>query len=254
MRDIGWRSFMAAASDVAAMGAEAWCALAALALPDDVDDAALEELARGQREAATAIGARVVGGNLSRAERLGITTTLLGTCERATPRSGARPGDGIWIAGPLGLAAAGLRSLSTPPSFSSSPLLVNPLSAAVDAWRCPVARIADGRAMAAVAHACIDVSDGLALDLDRLARASGVAARLDERALLDANAATVAAASALGASPLDLVLHGGEDYALVCASDAPIAGFHRMGSFAAGEGVWLGGKRIEPQGFDHFAR
>src|SRR5260370_79366 len=55
--DIGWRSFMAAASDVAAMGAEPWCALCALVLPDDVDDDALGAIARGQRDAAAAIRA-----------------------------------------------------------------------------------------------------------------------------------------------------------------------------------------------------
>src|SRR3984957_6597254 len=59
-RDVGWRSYMAAASDVAAMGASPWCALAALVLPDDVDDAALEAIARGQREAGEATHAPVV--------------------------------------------------------------------------------------------------------------------------------------------------------------------------------------------------
>src|SRR5579863_6861733 len=81
-RQIGWRSFMAATSDVAAMGAEAWCALCALVLPDDVGDPALEEIAAGQKEAAARVGAGVVGGNLSRGPVLSITTTLLGTCER----------------------------------------------------------------------------------------------------------------------------------------------------------------------------
>src|SRR5580698_2435153 len=108
-RDVGWRSFMAAASDVAAMGAVAWCALAALVLPDDVDDAALAEIVRGQREAAEEAGAPVVGGNLARGPALSIATTLLGTCERAIERGGARPGDGVWLAGRVGLAAAGLR-------------------------------------------------------------------------------------------------------------------------------------------------
>src|SRR5271170_1311217 len=59
-RDVGWRSFMAAASDVAAMGATPWCALSAVVVPDDVDDAALEALASGQRAAAQDVGAPVV--------------------------------------------------------------------------------------------------------------------------------------------------------------------------------------------------
>src|SRR5438093_3361317 len=81
-RDEGWRSFMAAASDLAAMGAEPWCALSSLVLPRALSDDALEELTLGQADAAREIGAPVVGGNLARGETLSITTTLLGTCAR----------------------------------------------------------------------------------------------------------------------------------------------------------------------------
>ena len=75
--DIGWRSLMAAASDVAAMGARARGVLCALVLPDDVDDAALEAIARGQREAADATGAPVLGGNLARGRVLSIVKRLV---------------------------------------------------------------------------------------------------------------------------------------------------------------------------------
>src|SRR5579884_2781094 len=140
-RDVGWRSFMAAASDVAAMGAAPWCALCALVLPDDVDDAALEEIARGQREAALAAGAPVVGGNLARGPALSVATTLLGTCERAVVRGGARPGDGVWMAGSVGLAAAGLRALRSGRGDEAR------LRGAVAAWRTPRALVEAGRAM-----------------------------------------------------------------------------------------------------------
>ena len=64
-RDCGYRSFIAAASDVSAMGASAWCALSSLSLTPDLSDTDLEQLALGQRAAANAVGAHVVGGNLS---------------------------------------------------------------------------------------------------------------------------------------------------------------------------------------------
>src|SRR5262249_27582994 len=143
-RDVGWRSFMAAASDLAAMGAAPWCALSALVLPDDVTDAALEEIARGQGEAAAAIHAPVVGGNLSRAQgrgTLSIATTLLGTCERAVLRRGARPGDSLWMVGHIGLAAAGLRTLERNADPGVDPGA--PLAVAVAAWRAPRALIAE---------------------------------------------------------------------------------------------------------------
>ena len=248
-RDVGWRSFMAAASDVAAMGAAPWCALASLVLPDDVDDAALAEIVRGQREAAEAARAPVVGGNLSRGGELSIATTLLGTCDQAIERRGARPGDGLWLAGRVGLAAAGLRALQR------GDALDGPLSSAVAAWRTPVALFVEGRAMAPTAHAAIDVSDGLARDCGHVADASGVCLVLDEAALL-ADDALLGAAAALGASPLDLALHGGEDYALVLAGDAPVEGFRRIGDVRPGQGLVLrgpGGERpIEPAGFDHW--
>jgi len=248
-RDIGWRSFMAAASDVAAMGAEPWCALCALVLPDAVDDSMLQALASGQREAAEALGAPVVGGNLSRGPVLSITTTLLGRCERAVERRGAVPGDGVWLAGGAGLASAGLLALERSTTDPAT-------DAAIVAWRRPRALVAEGRAMARVAHAAIDVSDGLARDAGQVAEASGVCIVLDEDPLL-AQPDLVAAANALGGDPLDLALHGGEDYALVAASPEPITGFRRIGEVRPGRGLLLrtthGERPIEPLGFDHFA-
>jgi thiamine-monophosphate kinase len=247
--DIGWRSFMAAASDVAAMGAEPWCALSALVLPDDFDDAALEELVRGQRAAAAEVGAPVVGGNLARGPALSIATTFLGTCEHAILRRGALAGDGLWMAGRVGLAAAGLRALDAGDGEVAA------LEAAVHAWRRPRALIAEGRAMARVAHAAVDVSDGLACDVGHLADASAVGAVLDEGALL-AVEGLAGAASAVGADALELALYGGEDYALVVASPLPIEGFRRIGEVTTGRGVALrssnGERPMEPRGFDHF--
>ena len=248
-REIGWGSFMAAASDVAAMGAAPWCALCALVLPDDLDDGALEAIALGQRDAGAALGAPVVGGNLSRGPALSLATTLLGRCEHPIERRGACPGDGLWMAGRVGLAGAGLRALQQGAEIDSS------LAPAVAAWRSPRALVAEGQAMARVAHAAIDVSDGLARDVGHLADASGVQAVLFEAALL-ADAQLVAAAGHLGASALDLALHGGEDYALVASSSEPIATFRRVGEIRAGAGLVLrtgaGEQPLEPLGFDHF--
>jgi thiamine-monophosphate kinase len=249
--DVGWRSFMAAASDVAAMGAEPWCALSALVLPDDVDDAALAALVQGQRDAADAIGAPIVGGNLARGPAVSIATTLLGSCAHALERGGARGGDGIWVAGRLGLAAAGLIALRR--GRGDDPAL----GEAVYAWRRPVALVDAGRTMVGVAHAAVDVSDGLARDVGHLAEASAKAVVLDEDAIAS-DEVLVRAAAALGESPLQLALYGGEDYAVVAASAAPLVGFRRIGEVREGEGIALrsrhGERYIEPLGFDHFRR
>lgn len=249
--DIGWRSFMAAASDLAAMGAAPWCALGALVLPRALSDDAFEAIARGQRAASDAVGAPIVGGNLARGPVLSLTTTLLGTCARPVERRGAAPGDGLWMAGPVGLAAAGLRALLG--GRRDEPALVH----AVEAWQRPVARMAAGRALGPVAHAAVDVSDGLAGDAGHLAAASGVALVLDEEALC-ADVFLQEAATALGLPALELALYGGEDYALVAASPAPIDGFRRIGEVVAGQGVSVRGANgtyaVPMRGFDHFSR
>lgn len=252
LQDIGWRSFVAAASDLAAMGAEPWCALASLGLPDGVGDDAFDALSRGQAEAAVAVSCPIVGGNLSRAGELSVTTTLLGTVDRAVGRGGARPGDGVWIAGEVGLAAAGLRAIVRG-------CLGSDVDTAIGLFRRPRVRIAEGRVLARVAHAAIDVSDGVARDAGHVAAASQVALVLDEASLLaHAGSALARAAAAVGEPPLDLVL-AGEDYALLATADEPLDGFTRVGEVETGAGVWLrdeAGQRrpVDRWGFDHFDR
>ena len=250
--DCGYRSFIAAASDVSAMGGAPWCALGALSLTSDVSDRDLEALAVGQSVAARAVGARIVGGTLSAGEIVTITTTVLGLTPHAVRRQGAKVGDGLWIAGEVGLAAAGLRALALGKAGSL-------VEQAVLAWRRPSPRVSAGLAMAGVAHAAIDVSDGLACDVGHLAESSGVRAVFD-RALLLAHGgdALARAAEAVNADPIDLALNGGEDYALVAASVLPIHGFVRIGEMREGAGVYVredqGERLVEDRGFDHFAR
>ncbi|HKQ70572.1 MAG TPA: AIR synthase-related protein, partial [Polyangiaceae bacterium] len=168
-------------------------------------------------------------------------------------RSGALAGDVLGVAGSVGLAAAGLAALRGG--------VVVP-APALRAFRRPVARIAEGLAAAASAHAAIDVSDGLALDASRIASESGVGVELDVDALLrHAGPDLLAAALALGKDPLELVLHGGEDYALLAAltPGTTPATFAAIGCFVDEAGVFLrksDGTReaLAARGFDHFGQ
>jgi thiamine-monophosphate kinase len=257
--DLGYRATMAAASDLAAMGAHPIALLAALVLPSDVSDEDLRALAEGQRAAAEMIGAPMVGGNLARGGEISITTTALGETPRPLRREGARAGDAIWMAGPVGLAAAGLKVLERRMAIDSSEI-----QRAVAAWQRPEARIVDGLAARRIATAAIDVSDGLARDLGHVARASGVRAVLDASALVSADLTAVA--TTLGVDPLELALHGGEDYALVVTAPADELlppGFIVIGRCeAAGQSddaIVLRGidDALHPQeerGFDHFVK
>jgi len=282
--ELGFKATMAAASDLAAMGSVPCGVLASLVLPSDLDDAELLSLARGQAEACALLDTALIGGNLARGAALSITTTVLGRGGgdgALLRRDGARAGDGLWLAGQVGLAAAGLAALldrddgahGGQPSADCAPLRVavgEPGAVALRAWRRPLARIADGLDATAVGRGAIDVSDGLALDAARLAAASGVRVQLEASALL--SEPLRAAALWAGRDPLELALHGGEDYALLVA--APVeatlpASFRRVGSCEAANTtesnqqdqqprVWLKDgaecRPLAPRGFDHFAR
>jgi thiamine-monophosphate kinase len=256
LEDLGWRATMAAASDLAAMGARPLGLLAGLVLPPSLDDDELAALARGQRAAADALGTSIAGGNLARGGELSITTTALGAAERPYPRDRARAGDAIFLAGPVGLAAAGLALLERGLAAKAAGA-----RAAIDAWRRPTARIDDGLAARVFANAAIDVSDGLARDLAHVAAASSVLAVVDPTTIV--GPALAEAAAMLGADALELALHGGEDYALVVVapSSAVLPGFVRIGGCEPREpglgDVALVDARGErraaaPRGFDHF--
>lgn len=255
LEDVGWRSFMAAASDLAAMGARPLAALSALTLPSAISDAELEELARGQRDAAARVGAPVVGGNLARGRELSVTTTLLGVAARPVTRAGATPGDALFLTGPVGLAAAGMRMLRG--DGEEDPTCVS-------AWRRPSAHTALSDVIAAEASAAIDISDGLARDASHLAEASGVRVTFDAEALRALGGPALSrGARAIGADALALALGGGEDYVvLVAAPEGAGGAFTRVGRVepcAAGEArVWVehADGRVDREvvrGFDHFA-
>lgn len=248
---LGYKSFMAAASDVAAMGAQPSFALSSLVLPADVSDDDVVALGRGQARAAHEVGAVVVGGNLSRGP-LSVTTTVLGKARNAAApllRSGAKSGDRLLLGGPVGLAAAGLL------------VLMRDLRDADDlttAWREPRARVELGAALgAAGAHACIDVSDGLALDLHRMCEASAVGAEVDASAVLASTPALREAAARLSVDPLDLALYGGEDYALLASASTELPGFVTIGRVTTEKTMLLArsdGTRepLPRRGFQHF--
>jgi thiamine-monophosphate kinase len=203
--DVGWKALMGALSDLAAMGAKPVGALVALCVPVSAGGGAVTlGVMEGVAEASRASGCPVVGGDVSAAPTLVVVVTVMGTVGSGTAvgRGGARPGDVILVTGPCGGSAAGLRVLGR----GSAEGQVDVALAA--AYRRPLARLVEGEmARLAGAHALIDVSDGLALDLHRVADASGVGFVLD----------SVPAAE--GAT-LEEALGGGEDYELVVLIDA----------------------------------
>lgn len=163
-REIGYRAVTAALSDLAAMAAQPLGILLALTLPERWS-AHLPAIADGVADAVTAAGTTILGGNLAASELLGLTTTVLGSAFVPLRRSGLRPGDAVYVTGHLGGPGAAIAS------WNSGHRLHD---AHRQRFARPVARLREARWLAdRGANAAIDISDGLAADLQHLAAASG---------------------------------------------------------------------------------
>jgi thiamine-monophosphate kinase len=274
--DIGHRAAVRSLADVAAMGAAPTALLVAFAAPPDLPSAWALSLAEGLAAEAARAGATVAGGDVSRSVAVVLAVTGLGDLGGRAPvlRSGARPGDVVAVAGPLGRSAAGLALLEAGATEPAS-LIASHLR--------PAPPYGAGPGAAALgATAMIDVSDGLLADLGHIADASGVLIDLHAAALetgpLEAAAAAVArlraqdpdsrisggapaTQGATGMGPatemaLGWALTGGEDHSLVAAfpagADLP-APWSVIGQVSAGRGVLVDGRPYRgAPGWDHF--
>lgn len=240
---LGRRALAINLSDIAAMGGTPrWC-LVSLGLPAPTPF--VQRFYAGLAEMAGRHGVLVAGGNLARLpDRMAIDITVLGSAKRPVTRNGARPGDGIYVTGPLGRSATGLRCLLR--GNRNHPALVA-------AHRDPQPRVQEGQRLAALATAMIDISDGLAQDLGHICERSRVGAHLQSSAI-PIDGETRQTAAELGADPLELALHGGEDYELLfTAPPSARADATRIGEVRpAAEGLQIDGRPLRAEGWDHF--
>jgi thiamine-monophosphate kinase len=200
--EIGWRSTMAALSDLAAMAASPLGMVLAFVLPPSFLPR-VGDLAIGIGAAAESAGIPIIGGDLSGGETLSIGVTVLGTSRAPVPRRGARAGDLVYVTGRLGGAGAALRAFQTG---------TEPHPDHRRRFARPHARIAEGLWLASAgAHAMIDISDGLAAELGHLATASTTRFEIDLAripAMPDVHEADA--------------VRSGEEYELVVAAPKPL--------------------------------
>lgn len=247
-KDIGHRAAAANLADLVAMGAQPLALLLALVAPSDTEVSWLIDLVDGIVEEANLTGAVLIGGDTTRGEKITISITALGQLTQdPVQRSGAKPGDLVIAAGKFGWAEAGLRILQK--GFRSPNLLVK-------AHQRPQVEYQSALAAASSLHAMIDVSDGLAQDALHLAKASNVQIDLKVSAL-SPDELLIEAALAIGADPMDWVLRGGDDHAILATIDSNSAmptGFRIIGEVFKGEPkVTLDGKELTGRlGHDHF--
>ena len=275
--DIGVKAAARSLADIAAMGAVNTALLVALAAPGTLPARWATDLADGLAAEAARAGAGIVGGDTARADLVLLSVTALGDLAGRRPvlRSGARPGDLVAVAGPLGHSAAGLALLQAGRRGAFAEL--------VAAHRRPAPPYDAGpEASLLGATAMIDVSDGLLADLGHVAEASGVQVDVDSSRLTVGAPLREAAASLLAAAPssrteagyprppmtpgspagspqamaLEWVLTGGEDHALVAVFPPGTPLPHRwrvIGEVRDGTGVTVdGAARRGPGGWRHF--
>jgi len=216
-RDLGYRAAAVNLSDLAASGAAPEGLIVTLAAGGDTELEDVLELYEGMAET----GVDVIGGDTTAAGRVYLSVTAIGRSERVPGRAGARPGDLLVVTGPLGAAGAAFRR----GGFVRPPL-----------------RLAEGRALAAHAHAMIDISDGIAVDAGHIAERSRCRVVIDlERVPL-----------APGADIDDLGF--GEDFELLAAVSEPGAAYAVIGRCEEGDGValLLNGHPYALRGYEHF--
>jgi thiamine-monophosphate kinase len=267
----GHRCLTRGLSDLAAMGAEPLAAFLSLAIPAGLTRSWAERFLRGLLALAKKHRVPLAGGDTAESAApegahegtVAADIVAIGQVPRgrAVLRSGAQPGDAIYVTGALGGAAAELQAARENPRRFAR--LMRAAAGHPHFW--PEARIAVGRQLRGRAHAMIDISDGLATDLTHICQESGLAAVLDEAAL------PVHTLAARAPSPRDLALNGGEDYELLFTAPSTarigrrIAGvpIHRIGTMrkpvrsqglivlkTAGEAAIA----VEAGGWEHFQR
>ncbi len=252
---LGRKAFAVNASDIAAMGGLPRFALVNVAVPSSFPVRALDRLQRGIVEAATEADALVVGGNLTAAAELSVTIALIGKApRRLVTRTGAQPGDLVFVTGTLGDAALAVDRLR-----QKKPVARGLLRRFLD----PRPRIEAGQMLSSVASAMIDISDGVVQDLGHICHRSGVGAILRIEQL------PLSAGYRRSCGGPELALAGGEDFELLCTIPRRRLGQlqrlrDRLGCPLTEIGEIRGGRRVDVidtrgqvavlsrSGYDHF--
>lgn len=268
---LGWKVIAVSLSDIAAMGGRPLVSLISLAIPVEMDVEVIQEFYRGMKDICKHYDLNIVGGDtVASPDRLVINVSVIGDAKEneVLYRSGARPGDKIYVTGNVGDSSAGLKILKneiSPPKFIGSYF--------IKAHNKPKPLIETGRIIAGsgLASAMIDLSDGLLSDLGHICKESGVGALLfSEKIPLSSELKHLA--SYVDVNPFDLALSGGEDYQLLLTvpeaktqeiehllKDSSLSSLYFIGEIKEGQGIRMVNddglvEDLDTKGFNHFSQ
>ncbi len=255
------KAMVMSASDLSAKGVRPVGALVSIAIPRTYSEVDVRELASGIRIAKEEIGLEFMGGDTNESEDLILNVMMVGFSDNIVPRSGAQPGDLVYVTGEFGLTGAGLKilleGLPAEPSFKRI---------AIDSVLLPRARVNAGVALAknGLMSSSTDSSDGLAISLYHIAESSNVGIELSN---LPITAHLELFASNCSLDPTELAIHAGEEYEIVftvrpgnMSSTETLMKEHGVTLFLIGSitkgrpEVFYNGKRVEKRGWIHFLR
>lgn len=267
---LGWKALAVNISDIAAMGGTPHTAFLSIGIKPETEVSFIESFMAGFQALAGTTDIVLAGGDTVESPSSAvITITLLGDClpKHLVYRSGARVGDDVWVTGPLGSAAAGLFLL-----LNKKASELSGYEALIAAHQKPRPPLKMGKALgkSGLAHAMIDISDGIAKDLGHICEQSGTGALLQATSI-PISEEVHRVASEAEKSPLEWALHGGEDYELLFTassaheekivslttkvSGSPAA---KIGTIIHEDGIWLetekGKEPLKPGGYVHFSK
>ncbi len=236
--DIGWKSTASAISDIAAMNGTLLYVLVSIEIPPDIPTKGIKNLFYGIEEASRQFNGTIIGGDTVRDTRLGVNITVIGRAEKIVKRTGARPGDTVYVTGRLGGSAIGFFAFRNNLNYP-------------DAKKKHLHPLPKINALNITPHAMIDISDGLIRDAYNLSVASKVKIILNKEQIPIWHERI--------RNALEYALYGGEDYELLFTYDKALTdkNIFAIGYVEKGKGVFLKTenalKRIIDTGWDQFS-
>lgn len=251
---LGYHTMAASLSDLAAMCASPICVLVSLCVSKKIGMKAIRELYDGFDEVVRKYKCDIVGGDIIKCQTFGMTITVVGQTRKPLLRSGAVPGNSLYIINFLGLAEAGRIALT-------EKLLATQYPDSIKKHLYPEPRIKEAFLIKKYATACIDVSDGLSTDAYHLAEESNVKIVIDSEHI-PVHAEVGKLCGIQGRDPTRFILSSGEDFELLfTAARVPrIRGVKvfRIGRVMKGRGLFLSSEgrlqRLEPSGYEHMPK
>jgi thiamine-monophosphate kinase len=249
---VGFKAVTMNVSDIAAMGAKPVGFLFSLGIPEELDEAYLEGIARGIGEALDYYSVPVLSADTNEADDLIIDGIVLGRTRRLLTRSGAKPGDLVCLTGDVGRAFAGYLAwkygLELPPKTRE---------VLYEKFLSPKARVNEGILLGKVANSAIDISDGFSKELHLLAKMSRVRVEISSERL-PIMEEVYSVAEALGIDPVRIALSSGEEFELVFTVPPDRVfelgfTFTVIGRVDRGMGVYMDGLPLSESGWEHFS-